>query len=329
MILVALSASTLAHPGWHGSALVPVSNDAGARLDADLAAGVRVPADLVCEVDGPLVAVHHDPDPVASGLSGIIVVSGLPIVVPTSVPVQVGDTPGDHTAFLNLTATPPGYSDLLGSGASVSGLFRLRPDNGAGRHVRCVADFFLLEAGHPPLIGMITDNGPGGLYVMGVRVVPHSDPRLAPFVRIHDLAGHPIPIAELPPGALVTVNGDFDEATGIVHALTIELDALIPSAPGEDDHLSILRAEARTARLELRARGFSNNATATVSIYDFSAGVKGALFLAGVPVSPVDGAWDARVDFAPVATTPDGIPTQILAETTNGGSATAFVNIRG
>lgn len=325
LVALALSASALAHPLWHGSGLIPLSPDAATQLRADNALN---PAPIVCGVDGPLVAAYPDPDPGASGLAGIVVVSGMPVRLPVGVPLQLGDKPGDNLAFTDILAEPGGFPNLLGRGASVTGALTIEAPPLGDAHAQCTADFFLVEAGHPPLIGVVTDNGPGGLFVMGVRVTPYADPRIAPFVRIQDLAGHKIPIDELPQGKLVTVGGDYDPSTNAIEALLIELDGVIPPAPGEADHLSILRVEARSARLELRARGFTNNATSTVSLFDFSAGVKGLLFASGIPVDPVDGVWDFRGDFAPVVTTPDGIPTQVLAQTTNGGNATAFVNVR-
>lgn len=317
------AATTLAHPGWHDDALVPISADAATRLEDDLDAGLRLPEDLVCAVDGPLLEVVHDPAPATSGYAGIVVVSGLPVRVPVSVPVQVGDNPEDQTAFVNLTAEPDGYPSFLGRAASVAGTFSL-----VDGHLRCTADALIVEVGHPPLVGVVTENGPAGLLVLGVRVVPHADPRVAPFVRVLDLAGQPVPIEDILPGTAVAVNGDYSVTDGRIDAILIEVDAVLPPAPGEPDHLSILRAEARSARPELRVRGFSNNASALVSLYDYSDGSKGAELASGIPVDGADGAWEFRGDIRPVTTTPDGIPRRVLAQTQNGGEATSFVSVR-
>lgn len=319
---VLLAAGALAHPGVHPTGEIPISAPALAQFQADLAVD---PTPRPCEVDGTLLAVTPDPEPLVSGLAGVINVSGMMIRVPLGVPVQLGDTPGDEILFSDLLATPDGFPNFIGRGVSAVATIGIETPPGEDPHLTCTADLLLVEAGHPPFIGIVTDNGPDGLFIMGVRIVPYADPRIAPFVRIHDLAGRPVPIDEIPVGLLVGVNGDHDPATNSIEALTIEIDGLLPPGPGENDHVSIERAEARTARLELRARGFSNNATTTISLYDFSAGTKGVLLAANIPVDPVDGAWDARFDFARVPTTPDGIPTRLLAETLNGGIFTADV----
>lgn len=327
VLTLAWLASVTAHPGMHADGSIPISPESAAALQADLDAGAVLPVDLVCDIDGALVSVTADPDPPTSGLHGVVVVSGQPIRVPASVPIQVGDTQGDNTAFENLTATPSGYPSFLGHGVSVTGLLELVPDTGSGAHVVCTASSFLLEVGHPPIIGVVTDNGPGGLFVNGVRIVPNEDPRIAPFVRIRDLAGAVIQIEEIPLGKLVSVGGDYDAENNTIVALLIELDSILPPVPGENDHVSILRAEARAARNEIRVRGFANNATATVSLHDYTGGTQGVLLANGIAIAPADGVWEFRGTFAPVGTS-SGAPEQILATTENGGFATAFVTIR-
>lgn len=327
LLLVVFASATLAHPSYHDTGDLPISAAGATRVAADLASGALLPADFICEVDGPLLEVIHDPSPSSSGVSGVLVVGGMPFVVPAAVPIQVGDTPGDFTAFTNLTATPDGFPSFIGMGTAVGGTFQLLPDTGGGSHLVCTASFVLLQVGHPPLIGVVTDNGPDGLFVNGVRILLYDDPRIAPFTRVRDLAGAALSLSDLPPGAPVTVNGDYDVGAGVLRALLVELDAIIPPEPGAIDHLTILRAEARLARNELRVRGFSNNVTTTVSIYDHSAGTEGILLASGVPVG-VDGTWEFRGDVPRVATTPSGIATHILARTLNGGTAIGPVSAR-
>lgn len=323
-LALATIALLLAGPLALGSSIVPLSPSAQTALENAQAGGLLTPVDQLFEVEGRLTLVVPDPAPGTSGIAGTLTVNGFTFEVPVGVPVRVSDVPGEAIPFLDIDREVDGFPSLVNRSTIIAtGSFDWADQNDHSLGLRFVADDVFLEEAENVLFGIVTSNNGTGLFVSGVPVVMETDPRFAPFNHIQDLVGRPLTIDEVPEGALLTLEGVFKN--GAFHARLIEVDTIAPIPPGEPDIVSIDRAELRLPRNEVRARGFTNNLTGTVTLYESVAGAPGRQL--GAPVAPdVDGAWVFRETLPAGFTFAD--PPTVLAVASGGGVAERELTIR-
>lgn len=171
--------------------------------------------------------------------------------------------------------------------------------------LRFVAGFIFVEEAENLVMGFVTRNNEGALYVNGVHVMMETDSRIASGNVITDANGAPLAggLGAIPEGTLVIAEGAYGTTSGHFRARVVEADFVAPPPPGAGDTVTITRAEERPG--ELRVEGDispnSEPGTRTITLYGYptdpgsceTPSVGGSVIQSEVP--PDNGTWRVRV----------------------------------
>jgi hypothetical protein len=136
------------------------------------------------------------------------------------------------------------------------------------------------------------------MMVSGAPVVMETDPRFAPFNSITDDAGQQLlgrgGLNRIPPGVLVSAEGVYKEAPDgepRMFARIVEA-AFIAHLGGDTDVVQIQRAQCKTRKLEMRARGIGTVPGALITLYEHIGDVHG--IVVGTAVVDNLNEWEFR-----------------------------------